>query len=155
MTLLNGTAIRVSTRCGMVIDWLLTTTRPRQRQRYDTVRSLVWLVFGIHLVSLGMASPSSQILYIALVITTTILTFRQVGAGRHHISHNLELTIGKRELRFRAATFARLELTKSEEESMILWNLMPHRSNKNWREKYETTKKDENFEYCDKALASA
>lgn len=154
-TLPNGTAVTISTTRGILIDCLLTITRPRRRRLYNAVRNLGWLVFGIHLISLGMASLFSQILYIVSVITATLVTFRQVGTNRRRVGHNLELTIEKRELRFRAATFASLELTKSEEDSMILWNLMPHRSYKNWWEKYETTKKDGNFERWDRALASA
>ena len=35
-----------------------------------------------------------------------------------------------------AATFVRLRLTPDEEESMVVWKLMPHRRNELWWRKY-------------------
>lgn len=56
-------------------------------------------------------------------------------------------------VRFRAAAYARLELTQVQEDAMVAWHLFPLRSNTDWWSKYEKIRADGNFENWDNVLA--
>lgn len=46
---------------------------------------------------------------------------------------------------FRAAAYADLDLTPSKEDSMVLWNPVPHRSSEVWWAKYRKAKDEKSF----------
>lgn len=153
VTLPNGTAITISTTRGILLDCLLTTPRPPQPHLYQAARIVGWLAFGTHLIALGMASLFSQIICVALLVSATVLTFWQFGSDRGYIGRGMELTRVDERPSFRAAAYARLHLTAAEEDSMVLWNLFPHKSNKVWWRKYYAEKQGVNFANWDAILA--
>ncbi|VUC37995.1 unnamed protein product, partial [Clonostachys rosea] len=153
VTLPNGNAITISTTRGIVIDCLLTTPQPLEPHLYEVARSVGWLAFGAHIIALGMASLFSQIICVVLLISAAILTNRQLGTDRCRIGRCMELTRVDAKLRFRAAAYARLQLTVTEEDSLVLWNLVPHKSNKEWWAKYDAAKKEGSFENWDRRLS--
>lgn len=86
-----------------------------------------------------------------------LLVIYRVGEEESLIGHSLVISrYDTLKDRFRAATYARLQLSKSEEESMISWNLFPHRSNdKWWARYYESVKKGGSaFDEWDRQLES-
>ena len=136
-TLPTGTAITILAPRGIILDCLLTTPRPPHPRLYSLMRALGWLGFGCHVISLGMASLVSQLLSVSLLLAVTVLVVYAVGDEEAHIGSQLLLerndSPGKD---FRAAAYARLYLSESEEASMVAWNLFPHKSNKKWWDRY-------------------
>ncbi|KAI8935181.1 hypothetical protein NX059_007774 [Plenodomus lindquistii] len=153
VTLPNGKAISLHTTRGIVIECLLTTPVPPHPRLYDVTRSVGWIAFGIHVVSLGMACLVTQLLVVALLTSSTIVACRQIGSDREHVGGCMMIKRADSHVPFRAAAYARLELTPAQEQSMVLWNLFPHRSNKVWWNKYKVTKASKNFETWDQLLA--
>lgn len=153
ITLPNGKAISLHTTRGIVIECLLTTPTPPHPRLYDVMRSLGWLAFGIHVVSLGMACLITQLVAVALLISSTIVACRQIGSDPRSVGRRLQLKRVDSHVPFRAAAYARLELTPAQEHSMVLWNLFPHRSNKVWWNKYRLSKATKDFQTWDQVLA--
>ncbi|KAI1499751.1 hypothetical protein F5X99DRAFT_269136 [Biscogniauxia marginata] len=145
ITLPNGKVVTVYTTRGIVIDCLLTTPRPPNPKLYSVSRVAGWFAFGVHVISLGMASLFSQIISVILLISATILVVRQIGTDRKRIGRRMVFERFDSQAEFRAATYARLDLTMNEEDSMVLWNLFPHRSNESWWNKYRMAKEAGDF----------
>ena len=144
----TGTAITILAPRGVILDCLLTTPRPPHPRLYNLMRALGWLGFGCHVVSLGMASLVSQLLSLFLLLAATVLVVYAVGDEEAYIGSQLLLERkDSLEKDFRAATYARLNLSESEEASMVAWNLFPHKSNEKWWDRYR--------DYQDKKEAGA
>ncbi|KAJ5591437.1 hypothetical protein N7450_005409 [Penicillium hetheringtonii] len=60
----------------------------------------------------------------------------QIGAERYRIGGSMRLVRKDSLDQFRAATYAHLNLTPTEEECMVNWHLFPQRSNQTWWQKY-------------------
>lgn len=137
VSLPNSKIVTIRTTRGIAIDCLLTTPRVRNPKLYNATRALAWVFFGVHIISLGMACLFSQIIAIVLLISATVIAARQIGMDRGHIGHRMNLErFDDSKHSFRAATYAQLKLSREEEESMVIWSLFPHRSNKKWWKKY-------------------
>jgi hypothetical protein len=152
-TLPNGKAISLHTTRGIITECLLTTPVPPHPRLYDVTRSLGWIAFGIHVVSLGMACLITQLVVVALLTSSTIVACRQIGSDREYVGGCMRIKRADSPVPFRAAAYARLELTPAQEHSMVLWNLFPHRSNKSWWNKYRSAKASRRFETWDQLLA--
>lgn len=153
MTLPNGKAITIITTRGIVINCLLTTPRPPSPRLYSIALAAGWLVFGIHIIALGMATLFCQILSVVLLITSTFLATRQSGMNPQPIGRRLLLRRTDAKEQFRAAAYARLQLTPAEEDSMVQWHLFPHKQNEVWWNSYRNTQQLGNFESWDDILA--
>jgi hypothetical protein len=102
---------------------------------------------------LGMSTLFSQILSVCLLLVATILVVRQIGDYKEHIGSSLLLRCEtfKGEC-FRAVLYSRMNLSDKEEASMVSWNLMPHRSNETWWQKYRDCKAKGDFQTWEKVL---
>jgi len=156
-TLPDGRVVTIITPRGILIGCLLTTPQPPNPRLYYFSRILGWIGFGSHVITLGMATLFSQLLSVTLLLTATILVAKRIGDNEYRIGSNLEVERHDSEGRdFRAAAYARLELTTKEEASMIAWNLFPHKSNESWWNKYQTCKSSKilmSFSNWDQILA--
>lgn len=155
ITIPNGKVVTLYTTRGIVIDCLLTTPRPPNPALYTTTRAVGWLAFGAHIISLGMASLVCQLVTVALLVVPTLLVAWQIGVDASQVGQKLELTHSDTGVPFRAAAYARLGLTPSEEQSMIVWNLFPHLSNEGWWSKYRKAKEAGDFGAWDKLLGKS
>lgn len=153
MTLPNCKAITIITTRGIVINCLLTTPRPPNPRLYSITLAMGWLIFGTHVTSLGMATLFCQILSVVLLIRSTFLATRQSGIDRHPIGRRLYLERMDAKEEFRAAAYAKLQLTPTEETSMVQWHLFPHKHNELWWNSYRLAQEAENFESWDDILA--
>ena len=151
----DGKVVTVHTTRGIIIDCLLTTPRPPNPTLYTVTRAAGWLCFGVHIISLGMASLVCQLVTVAILVGPTLLVAWQIGVDVKHIGRKLELTHSDSGVPFRAAAYARLSLTPKEEDSMLLWNLFPHRSNQVWWSKYVKVKESGDFGSWDQELANS
>jgi len=117
-----------------------------------------WVAFACHVISLGMTCLFSQLLSVAVLIGGTVLKIYHYQDDKSRIGFALVLQrIDESRRDFRAATYARLQLSQKEEESMIQWNLFPHESNEQWWERYRqctTEQKLGAFQIWDQLLAS-
>lgn len=137
LTTPTGKAVSIYAPRLIVTDCLLTTPRPPEPRLYNIIRTVGWVAFGAHVISLGMTVLFNQILSVCILLAATVLVVQQVGDRQDRVGSYLSFNIsvaGGNE--FRAAAFARLRLSENEENSMIQWNLFPHRSNEHWWMKY-------------------
>ncbi|RBR03241.1 uncharacterized protein FIESC28_11795 [Fusarium coffeatum] len=153
ISLPNGRLVTIYTSRGIVMDCLLTTPRPLNPKFYNATRTVGWAVFGAHVISLGMASLFCQIYAVLLLLVPTVLVAKLVGNQDTEIGRRLSMKRTDSLVRFRAAAYARLELTQVQEDAMVAWHLFPLRSNTDWWSKYEKIRADGNFENWDNVLA--
>ncbi|KAK1987311.1 hypothetical protein LZ30DRAFT_745880 [Colletotrichum cereale] len=141
LTLPTGHSVTIFAPRSVVVNCLVTNPRPASRRMYDAARAVGWVAFGIHIIALGMASLLAQILSAGLMLAATVATVRRLGCSsweecRVGESLLLERFDAPQDQDFRMAAYARLRLTTEEEGSMLLWSLMPHRSNNDWWVRY-------------------
>lgn len=137
LSLPTGNVVTIKVPRGVVLHCLLTTPVPPSPQLYNFVRMLGWIGFGIHIVALGMSALLNQILAVAVLLVSTVVMARQIGDNDSCIGSHLHIQredfVGPD---FRAAAMARLELSDTEEETLLAWSLFPQKSNKDWWQKY-------------------
>jgi energy-converting hydrogenase Eha subunit A len=132
LTLPNGLSATLITSRGIIINCLLTEPRPLRPKLYSWICGIGWIGFATHVVSLGMAALVNQIISVTLLIAGTILVAKGVGEDDSEIGSSLIMRqIDSIQGDFRAVAYARLGLSPTEEESMLAWNLFPHKSNAN------------------------
>ncbi|KIX08977.1 uncharacterized protein Z518_00055 [Rhinocladiella mackenziei CBS 650.93] len=137
LTTPSGKAVTIYAPRRIVINVLLTNTTPLNPALYSATRMTGWASFAIHIVALGMTSLFNQLLSVAVLAVSTILAIRGVGDMPHLLGERLYIDVSCRSANeFRAAAYAALNLSEKEEQSMVLWNLFPHRSNTRWWERY-------------------
>ena len=158
LTLPTGDAVTIYVPRGILLQCLLTTPRPAHPSLYGFIRGLGWLSFGIHVISLGMAKLLNQLLAVAVLLISTILVAWKIGDN--------DSWVGSRLLferydfdgpDFRAAAMARLELSPTEEDTMLAWNLFPQKTNQAWWQKYRISQaapKGKGFRNWDSVLAT-
>jgi hypothetical protein len=133
----NGQAVTMYAPRMIVVNCFLTNPRPSNPTFYDTMRALGWVAFGVHIVALGMARLFSQILSVLLLAISSVISIRQIGDHHNLVGSRLCFEIYSGDPKeTRSAAYARMRLSESEENSMIQWNLFPHRSNVRWWAKY-------------------
>ena len=137
LTLPTGNLVVMKVPRGVVLHCLLTTPRPSNSQLYNFMRMVGWVGFSTHIICLGMTSLLNQLLAIALLLVSTVLVAQRIGDDETRIGSHLHIqredAVGSD---FRAAAMARMELSDTEEETMLAWNLFPQRSNWEWWQKY-------------------
>lgn len=137
LTLSNGKAVTIVTSRDIVTNCLLTTPRPPNSTVYASGRAVGWLVFGVHVISLGMSTLFIQLLSVCLLLTATALVLWQVGDDDSRVGSRMLLEVSHAEGRdSRSAAYARLHLTKQEEDAMVCWSMFPQRWNEGWWKKY-------------------
>ncbi|KAH0443161.1 hypothetical protein CcaCcLH18_01274 [Colletotrichum camelliae] len=153
VTLPDGRAVTVITTRGIVLDCLLTDPRPPNPRLYKAARIAGWAAFGVHIVVLGMSSLICQLPTVVVMLAATVATVHEFGADRYQVSHDIRIKRDDDEERFRAAAYARLQLSEDEEMSMVNWHLFPQKTNTLWWQKYRDCAKDIKFHDWNRTLA--
>ncbi|KAF2116954.1 hypothetical protein BDV96DRAFT_490563 [Lophiotrema nucula] len=147
VTLPSGQVVRIKTTKGIAMDCLLTEAKPKYPQDHMFQRIVGWLVFIIHALTLGMCTLPAQIFILgALAFFTALVSFRTRSSQhgtQHRISDHLHITrLDTTGRDTRAKMFARLELTHKEEQNLVVWFIMPRRSNEVWWNTFKTFKEE-------------
>ena len=146
VTMPTGPAVTIKASRGIVINCLLSNSKPSHKVLYKVVLAIGWVVFGCHVVTIGMTTLVCQILSVALLLVAMLLKTNGFGDAQDHIGTCLSLekkvASGKDS---RAAAYARFDLSQKEEASMSRWNLFPHKSNGHWWEKYRKCTEDKSL----------
>ncbi|KAK1753885.1 hypothetical protein QBC47DRAFT_385142 [Echria macrotheca] len=137
LTMPNGKAVTIIAPRQAVVNCLLTDPKPRQPRWYLVLRGLGWAAFGIHVVTLGMATLFSQLLTVVVLLAGSVATGIGLGARPHMLGKKLRLEVEQGDPSWhRSKTYARLQLTETEEDYMVHWSLFPQRKNQFWWDKY-------------------
>lgn len=136
LTIPGGTVVTIKTTRGIVVNSLLTKPCPPHPRFYTATKLIGWLLFATLVVSLGMATLVCQIMIVCILLISTVFVGYQIGAQRYRIGRFMGLVRNDSGDQFRAATYARLNLTPVEEQCMVNWHLFPQRSNESWWQKY-------------------
>lgn len=141
LTLPDGSSVVVYTCRGLVTECLLSNPVPRHRKRYAAYKIASWMVFIIHIASIGMAALPTQLLTVIIVAASTICIIKGVATDHQTIGSTIQIRRfdvenGSQSM---AAMFARLHLKPSEEACMVSWKLMPSRTNRVWWSKYRNS----------------
>lgn len=134
VTLPGGQLIRIETTRDIVRDCLLTDAKPPNPRKHFLRRFLGWTGLSVHMLTLGMCTPIKQLRIIGILVMCTairfLLTYTSQAGMLHHIGKRL--TISRHEIAVpetREKMFARLRLSRAEEQSLRDWGLMPQETN--------------------------
>lgn len=123
---------------NVVVNCFLTTPRPLHPRIYSVVRGLGWLSFAVFVVSIGQAALFFQLVIVVLTLIATLVTVSGIGNDRMAVGNRL--SISRREhsksSERRIETYCRLDLSQSEEDTMVDWALVPQRKNVDWWKEY-------------------
>ncbi|KAJ5788249.1 hypothetical protein N7457_003239 [Penicillium paradoxum] len=142
VTIPNGKAVTIYAPRRIIQGPLLTTPRPAYPRIYLIARYIGWAAFGGLVISLGMASLLCQPYSVVVLIVASTVTVRGIGDDERFIGSGLMIfseTSGDRDSRMTA--YLKMQLSESEEATMLLWSLLPQRSNVAWWETYSEVKK--------------
>lgn len=134
----NGKAISIYAPCGVITEILLSNPSPLRPWFYFLARAIGWGGFALHVVSLGMALLINQLITVVVLILSTVLVANRFGAQMLSVGSEIQVErfdeVGGRDSRSRA--YLRMDLSKTEEATMLAWGLFPQRSNTDWWAKY-------------------
>lgn len=137
ITLPSGKAVTLYSPRRIVLDCFLTDPVPPQPRLYWTLRIIGWISFATHIISLGMTSLFNQILSVFVLAASSTIAVLQIGDCHNLIGSQLDFDISTGDPKeTRTLVYARLDLNEDEENSMIQWNMFPHRTNKRWWQRY-------------------
>lgn len=138
LTLPNGKAVTILAPRNLMVNCILTDSRQTVPCYYYLLRIICWVLLAAQFVTLSMSSLPVQIMSICVLLLGTYLTAIHFGTEPEYIGSRLRLeTDHGDESWSRSHAYARLEMTKDEEDAMVNWSLLPQRSNKFWWDKYE------------------
>ncbi|RBR01893.1 hypothetical protein FVER53263_20893 [Fusarium verticillioides] len=140
LTLPDGRAVTILGPRSMIVNCLLTDPRPLHPQLYMALQFVAWLAFGGQAIALGMSTLFHQILCVVIMLFGTFLTAMHIGDLPFAIGTQLRLDVDLGDPDWlRSPAYARLNLTRIEEDTMVHWNMMPQRSNEFWWTRFRTT----------------
>lgn len=137
LTLPTGKAVTIYGPRSVIVNCILTDPRPRRKRLYWLLRGVGWAAFGVHVIALGMATLWSQLLTVLVLLVGTVLTATDVGTRMCAVGRRLCMDVDLGDATwYRPRVYARLALSKTEEEYMVRWSLFPQRENEFWWNKY-------------------
>jgi hypothetical protein len=130
---------------NIVYSCFVSKPNVRRKGMYYGIRMLGWAGFAVQVISLGMSGLATQIITVSLMVVSTIATHLRVGCqddliGTRLHAHRCDFPPERPK---RKDIYVALDLKEHEEESMLAWNLMPHKSTpgaKDWWADYEQKK---------------
>ena len=134
--LADNRVITVYAPRNVVISCFLTSLQPQNPKIYAAALALGWLSFAVFVVCIGQATLIFQLLAIVVTLLTTVLTARGTGSDWMKIGTSLSVDRVQHYPGRRMETYAQLELSEDEEETMVEWNLVPRRVNTAWWDEY-------------------
>jgi hypothetical protein len=115
---------------GVVYCCFVSKPDIKKKSLYYNVRMIGWAGFAVQVVSLGMSGLATQLVTVSVMVVATIATHFHIGCEEEIIGTKLSAAkggFGPRRPR-RKDVYAALGLEEHEEESMLAWNLMPHKT---------------------------
>ncbi|KAL8939166.1 MAG: hypothetical protein Q9211_002860 [Gyalolechia sp. 1 TL-2023] len=146
---------------GLVQACFVQKPQPQDPRRYHTVRMIGWASFAVQAVSLGMSGLVTQIITVSLMVSATVLMHFRVGCNDTIIGTGLTAKLEAQGHGRRQDIYVSLQLNEHEEESMLQWSLMPHKTPASasirwWREYAEKKKKNQDeFRYRQREMEKA
>ena len=143
LVLLNdGKLVTMSATPDLIKDCFIDKPVPPNKHLYNITRSIGWIAFTAHVISIGMSGLATQLVTIFLIIVPTVLTIFKVGCDESLIGSRLKARIetNKQGSEKRMDTYINLCLSETEEKSMLEWSLMPHKDNTSWWQLYNSKK---------------
>ena len=129
---------------GIVYSCFVSKPDIEKKAMYYKVRMLGWGGFAVQVVSLGMSGLATQLITVFLMVVATIAIHFHIGCNEEMVGACLRARKGdfgpKRPRR--KDVYAVLGLESHEEESMLAWNLMPHKKTPSAREWWNSYKDD-------------
>ncbi|RDW87215.1 hypothetical protein BP5796_02909 [Coleophoma crateriformis] len=158
VTLDDGKMVTIYAPRGLVIGGFLRKPKPVNRKYYTWTRRLGWFFFGIHAIALGQCSLVTQLVTVAILVSSTWLVVRRYGCNEFNIGSSISIQQIPRmseEVDRRLWAYAKLQPTPDEEESLLDWNLLPRKVNKSWWTEYEHTKQSLRRPFQEKIYVSS
>ena len=159
ITFNNGKQINMFVPSGLIR--LVFIDKPAVHQSKTSLAMHVagWTAFTTHVVTIGMSGLATQVVTVFLIVMATVMTVFKFGCNDEIIGSKLHARItvpAKGQSTRRQDAFIYLNLTDSEEDTLIAWNIMPLKStsesNTNWWNQYQSKK--QNWRACHPALSS-
>lgn len=156
--LADGRMVTMYAPRGLVLEGFtkrLTILRPRL---YTYTKALGWIVFGIHVISLGQAELLNQIYAVSVLSLSTWVTALGLGSSEYCITDHIST---KRVENYpfhsdkRMWAYIRLECNDEEEESLADWGLLPRQVNTKWWGAFKESKEQWKHRGYRKAYDSA
>ncbi|KAJ4297488.1 hypothetical protein N0V90_005380 [Kalmusia sp. IMI 367209] len=129
---------------GVVYSCFVSKPGVKNKSAYYAVRMIGWIGFTVQVVSLGMSGLATQLITVFLMVVSTVVTHFHVGCDEGIIGTRLR-AVRKDfppERSRRRDVYVALELEEHEEESMLAWNLMPHKTTPSAREWWDSYKQE-------------
>ena len=136
LTMPNGNSVHIEAPRGLV-RCLLTTPKPASLMVRSIIRYICLVALTGQVLTLGLASLPYQ----TVSIFTTGYACLSKKEPSNDIGNMLEININQNmgDLSH-MGVYAVMDMDTDEEESMCLWGLMPHESNRGWWEAYAKVK---------------
>lgn len=143
ITLADGKMVTIVAPRGLVIAGFTRRIEPPRKLIYQWGTRAGWLFFGIHIIALGQSDLVSQLYTVMLLVLSTWATVHGVGShdssiGDWIVNEEMSGYTGGNDRRQTA--YVKLNCTLEEEDSLMQWGLLPHKSNKGWWGEYEECK---------------
>ncbi|KAI1441572.1 hypothetical protein F5Y02DRAFT_399168 [Annulohypoxylon stygium] len=139
----DGRMVTMYAPRGLVLEGFTKRLTILQPRLYSYTRAFGWLVFGVHVISLGQAKLLNQIYAVVLLVLGTWATATGVGSNEYCITEHIS---AKRVENFptrpdrRMWAYIRLDCDGVEEESLADWGLLPRKSNTKWWGNFKESK---------------
>jgi hypothetical protein len=143
LVLLNdGKLVTMNATPDLIKDCFADKPNPSNKLLYTIIRSIGWIGFTAHVITIGMSGLATQIVTVFLVVVPTVLTIFKVGCDESLIGSRLKADISTtgQDGEKRQDTYIMLGLSDREEKSMLEWSLMPHKDNESWWQQYNRKK---------------
>ncbi|KAF2191658.1 hypothetical protein K469DRAFT_555250 [Zopfia rhizophila CBS 207.26] len=131
---------------------------PANPRLYYIIRMMGWAGFAVQAITLGMSGLATQIVTVFIMVISTLLTHFKAGCDDHIVGTRLRAQLQKLEMKRRQDVYVALQLEDYEEESMLQWNLMPHKTqspmSKQWWDDYFTKKSSRNSSVVEKVSSA-
>ena len=144
--------ITVFTTSALLHECVVKKPGPPNARMYRAAQVVGWLFFAVHVIAIGMSSLAVQIATVISLCGSTVLVTNSFGCLDKQIGSRLRIQRHEELDQRRISAFSKedgtpgdrrqnayifLELNEKELESMLLWSLVPHQSNKPWWREFE------------------
>jgi hypothetical protein len=138
IVLRNGKEVIFVAPWGFIHKCLISTPHILHPGLYRWVSRLGWIVFGVHIITIGQSNLTTQICVIVLLTVSSWLTVQRFGCEESNIGDYVEIKrITTTDMpESQRDGYAFLRLSNDQEDAMIRWNLMPPRTNRLWWDDY-------------------
>jgi hypothetical protein len=142
IALADGRMVTMYAPRGLVTEGFTKKVKVHQPHLYSLAQYTGWLLFGIHIISLGQSALLSQIATVLLLVFCTWITVRGLGCEEYEIGNYITVqqfqnfpATPDRKLQ----AYVRLECNETEEDTLADWGLLPRKVNEKWWRTFRET----------------